>query len=184
MVEAEKAADAVRVSYYVCDANSFCGSRANLPSDIKYRYDTYDMYLEGKYGNAHEVSIFEDPIAFVVFTVATDGIYAFSRGGPMVAQAGQKFYHVTSKEAASDIIKSGLLSGSKQEAGQVFVWTTKPTLAQARNSGARSLETVVEFEIPAGALSIDRTVAENLQRFARATRGPLKVINVKEVPFK
>ncbi|MCE3202638.1 RHS repeat domain-containing protein [Paenibacillus sonchi] len=184
MKEAEKAADAVRVSYYVCDANSFCGSRANLPKDIKYRYDTYDMYLEGKYGNAHEVSILEDPIATIVFTLATDGLLAFSRSGPVAVEAGQKFYQVTSKEAAKEIMASGVLTGSKQEAGQIFVWTTKPTLAQAKNSGARSLETVIEFEIPRGALAVDRTVADNLQRYARAARGPLKIINVKEVPFK
>ncbi|WP_019909195.1 RHS repeat domain-containing protein [Paenibacillus sp. HW567] len=184
MQEAEKAADAVRVSYYACDENSFCGSKAKIPNDIKYRNDTYDMYLEGKYGNAHEVSIWEDPIATIVFTLATDGLLAFSRSGPVAIEAGQKFYQVTSKEAAKEIMASGVLTGSKQEAGQIFVWTTKPTLAQAKNSGARSLETVIEFEIPSGALAVDRTVAENLQRYARAARGPLKIINVKEIPFK
>lgn len=40
------------------------------------------MYLESKYGNAHELPICEDPIAMAVFTIATDGtLAAFSRGG-------------------------------------------------------------------------------------------------------
>lgn len=142
-----------------------------------------DLYIVIRV-KSHEVSIWEDPIATIVFTLATDGLLAFSRSGPVAIEAGQKFYQVTSKEAAKEIMASGVLTGSKQEAGQIFVWTTKPTLAQAKNSGARSLETVIEFEIPSGALAVDRTVAENLQRYARAARGPLKIINVKEIPFK
>lgn len=58
------------------------------------------------------------------------------------------------------------------------------TLAQAKNSGARSLETVIEFEIPRGVLSIDRTVASNLQQIARAANGPLNITNIRKVRFK
>ncbi|ULO10396.1 RHS repeat-associated core domain-containing protein [Paenibacillus sp. 19GGS1-52] len=67
------------------------------------------------------------------------------------------YYQVTSKAKAKQIISDGVLTGSKQEAGQVFVWTTKPTLQQAKNSGARYLETVIEFEIPSSSLAVDRT---------------------------
>ncbi|MNT57780.1 hypothetical protein D3C72_1951800 [compost metagenome] len=142
------------------------------------------MFLENKYGNAHEIPIWEDPIATVVFALVTDGVVAYGRGGQVALQEGQKFYQVTSKAAAEKIMKEGVLTGSKQEAGQVFVWTTKPTLAQAKNSGARSFETVIEFEIPNGIVGIDRTVAANLQSIARVANGPLKITNVKVVKFK
>ncbi|WP_412066980.1 type II toxin-antitoxin system HicA family toxin [Paenibacillus sp. alder61] len=80
MVEAERAADAIRVSYYVCGSDGYCGSRAGLPKDVKYRADSWDMYRESKYGSARELPITEDPIAIFIFSVLTGGKNLGSKG--------------------------------------------------------------------------------------------------------
>ncbi|BBH19478.1 hypothetical protein Back11_08230 [Paenibacillus baekrokdamisoli] len=94
------------------------------------------------------------------------------------------YYTVTSAAVAEIIMKTGELKGSATEVGQVFVWTTKPTFAQAKNSGARSLDVVLEFQLPNGVTGIDRSVAPDLQSIARYVNGPAKVTNVKQVNFK
>lgn len=53
------------------------------------------------------------------------------------------FYHVTSKENAIKIISEEKLIG--QEFKKVYIWTTQPTLKQAKISGARYLDTVISF---------------------------------------
>jgi hypothetical protein len=68
----------------------------------------------------------------------------------------------------------------------VYAWTEQPTLKQAKNSGARDIETVISFEANPNTFIKDETVAKNLQSTARvSTRpGPINVNNVKEVGFK
>ncbi|MEC0248174.1 hypothetical protein P4H65_20465 [Paenibacillus chitinolyticus] len=180
--DAEKAADAVRVSYYC--GNKVCGYNDYLPSDVKHRVDTYDMYLEGKYGNVRELPVWEDPVAMVVLTVVSDGYYAIARNGFSSFNAGTKLYQITSKESAQEVAKTGVLKGSQQEAGQVFGLTRQPTYAEAKMTGARSLETVIEFEVPASWSAVDKSVSTTLQSIARKSNGPINVSNVREVGFK
>ncbi|MBW7475185.1 RHS repeat-associated core domain-containing protein, partial [Paenibacillus oenotherae] len=106
-------------------------------------------------------------------------------GGASVAvQTGVKYYQVTSKAAAKEIMEAGVLTGSKQEAGQVFVFTQKPTLAQAKLSGARSFETVIEFEVKTGSFwAIDGSIYGKLTEIARKADGPVQITNVKEVGY-
>lgn len=67
MIDAEKMADAIRVQYYICSNEGYCTkSKSLLPKDIKYTDNTYDMLMESKYGNTHEVPLIEDPTFFLV----------------------------------------------------------------------------------------------------------------------
>lgn len=67
-VEAEMAADAFRVSYYAsCFDDGNCSGFSNIPDDVKYRGRTWDMYVESKYGNVHEMSFGDTFFAVIGF---------------------------------------------------------------------------------------------------------------------
>lgn len=73
-----------------------------------------------------------------------------------------------------------------QEFQQVYVWTEQPTLNQAKNSGARYLDTVIEFETPA-TFSRDTSMDDSsLWDIAMISDrpGPISISNVVEIGFK
>lgn len=73
-----------------------------------------------------------------------------------------------------------------KEFKEVYAWTVQPTLKQAKESGARSLETVISFEVNPNLFVMDSTVTKNLQSIARVSvrPAPITISNVKEVGFK
>ena len=72
------------------------------------------------------------------------------------------FYHVTSKEGASQIVKTWELMG--KEFYEVYAWTTQPTLQQAKDSGAWTIETVVRFKAHPNIFEVDLTVPDKLKQ--------------------
>jgi|GEM_PF-2669808 len=95
------------------------------------------------------------------------------------------YYQVTSMDNAQTIINTGKLTGSRQEVGQVFAFTEQPTYSQASLSGARSLQTVIQFQAAAGSFSrTDTTINPSLQSIARVGDGPINVTKVQIVGFK
>ena len=106
-----------------------------------------------------------------------------ARYGDEAVTVGKKLYHVTSKDAAKEVIKTQVLKGSKWEAGNVFAFTKRPTLKQAKLSGARAAETVVEFDRPPGFVT-DFGVVDKLQTIAVKKPGPIDITGATEVEFR
>ena len=75
---------------------------------------------------------------------------------------------------------------SGKEFREVYAWSTQPTLQQAKESGARTIETVVRFEAHPNVFELDTTVPDALKQIARvSTRpGPISIGNPQEVGFK
>ncbi|MBW4085753.1 RHS repeat domain-containing protein [Paenibacillus sp. S150] len=75
MIDAEKMADAIRVSYYtlITDGEYTYSSGKDVPSDVKYKKYTYNMLMESKYGNAHAVPLLEDPTFYLIDGAAALG---------------------------------------------------------------------------------------------------------------
>ena len=61
---------------------------------------------------------------------------------------GKKYYHVTTPENAASIISSGVLTGSKWEAGYVYAWRFKPSKYAIERSGAHT-GTIISFKTSA-----------------------------------
>jgi len=51
-----------------------------------------------------------------------------------------------------------------KEFHEVYAWTTQPTLQQAKDSGARTIETVVRFEAHPNIFQVDLTVPDKLKQ--------------------
>lgn len=69
---------------------------------------------------------------------------------------------------------------------QVYVWTEQPTLEQAKNSGARYLDTVIGFNSSAS-FSKDESIGDRtLREIARVSDrpGPITISDVVETGFK
>lgn len=100
--------------------------------------------------------------------------------------ATKKYYQVTSKENAQALINSGNPALKGTEFKEVYVWTVQPTLKQAKNSGARYLDTVIEFETNATFSRDTSIVDSSLWDIARVSDrpGPISISNVVEVGFK
>ena len=99
---------------------------------------------------------------------------------------GNVYYQVTSNENAQALITSANPALKGREFQQVYVWTVQPTLEQAQNSGARYLDTVIEFETSATFsrdTSMDDSSLWNIARISDRP-GPISISNVKTVGFK
>ena len=109
--------------------------------------------------------------------------------GKSVGKSGsktKKYYQVTSKENAQALINLANPSLKGTEFKEVYVWTVQPTLKQAKNSGARYLDTVIEFETNATFSRDTSIVDSSLWDIARVSDrpGPISIFNVVEVGFK
>ena len=118
-------------------------------------------------------------------------IYLYERNQRKVSagesgSATKKYYQVTSKENAQALINSGNPALKGTEFKEVYVWTVQPTLKQAKNSGARYLDTVIEFETNATFSRDTSIVDSSLWDIARVSDrpGPISISNVVEVGFK
>lgn len=96
----------------------------------------------------------------------------------------QTFYQVTSKEDAKTIMKDNVLI--RKEFKEVYAWKAQPTLKQVSDSGARSMETVISFEIHPNVFTRDPHIHKSLENIAMISvrPAPIAVSNVKEVGFK
>ena len=96
----------------------------------------------------------------------------------------QTFYQVTSKKDAKTILRDNVLIG--KEFKEVYAWTVQTTLKQVSDSGARSMETVISFEVHPNVFTRDPHIDESLKDIARISvrPAPITVSNVKEVGFK
>ena len=72
--------------------------------------------------------------------------------------ASNKYYQATSKKTAQELMQSPSPTLKGREFKQVYAWGKQPTIEQAKNSGARNYETVIEFETNAS-FSKDSTVS-------------------------
>ena len=112
-----------------------------------------------------------------------NGAGSDSKGG---SNEKTKYYQVTSNENAQILVNSDSPALKGREFQQVYAWTVQPTLKQAQNSGARYLDTVIEFETSA-TFSKDRSMDDrSLWDIARISDrpGPISIENVKIVGFK
>ena len=106
-----------------------------------------------------------------------------SRGGE---DSVRKYYQVTSKENAKAILNSDHPALKGTEFKEVYVWIEQPTLKQAKNSGARYLDTVIEFETNVTFSKDTSIVDRSLWNIARVSDrpGPISISNVVETGFK
>lgn len=134
----------------------------------------------------------------LVATVSTGGfgagaayvvnnLQAVSGGGGQgvsdVAETGKNvYYQVTSSQAARAIADTGKLIPASIEKS-VCVLNFQPTLAQARQIGAYSYETVIRFTTNCTTFIPDKTVPY-VGAFRNMIDGTITVINVFEVGFK
>ena len=107
-------------------------------------------------------------------------------GGGKKGKDSNVYYQVTSKENAQMLIDSDSPALKGTEFKEVYAWTVQPTLEQARNSGARYLDTVIEFETNATFSRDTSIVDSSLWNIARVSDrpGPISISNVVEVGFK
>ncbi len=115
---------------------------------------------------------------------AGDDVYQRGKVTEVNTEFKQTFYQVTSKEDAKKIMKDKVLIG--KEFKEVYAWTVQPTLKQVSDSGARSMETVISFEVHPNVFTRDPHIDESLKDIARISvrPAPITVSNVKEVGFK
>ena len=109
-----------------------------------------------------------------------------SNGAGSDSNTKTKYYQVTSNESAQALVSSDSPVLKGREFQQVYAWTVQPTLKQAKNSGARYLDTVIEFETSV-TFSKDKSMDDrSLWDIARISDrpGPISISNVKIVGFK
>ena len=126
----------------------------------------------------------------VAATQVDNIVHMFNRAVPAVTEATQTvsqsartLYQVTSKVNATQIAETGKIIS--QEGGRnslVYALNFQPTLAQAQELGARSIETVIKFSTNAG-FGIDKTCAID-GALRSVLNGPINVFDVIEVGFK
>ena len=109
-----------------------------------------------------------------------------SNGAGSDSNTKTKYYQVTSNESAQALVSldSPVLKG--REFQQVYAWTVQSTLKQAKNSGARYLDTVIEFETSV-TFSKDKLMDDrSLWDIARISDRPglISISNVKIIGFK
>ena len=115
-----------------------------------------------------------------------DRLWNGFRAGKGDIDSARKYYQVTSNENAQAILNSDSPTLKGREFKEVYVWTEQPTLEQAKNSGARYLDTVIEFETSA-TFSKDKSMKDSsLWDIAmRSDRpGPITISKVVETGFK
>lgn len=110
-------------------------------------------------------------------------------GGSQTSQTNttKTYYHVTTREAADQILLSRELKNGKFESS-VFAWNQQPTKSQAKKAGiGNKTDVVLKFDTNAS-FSPDYGVVESLQKYAvRSSEGirlPISISNVSEVGFK
>jgi len=97
--------------------------------------------------------------------------------------SSNKYYQVTSKEAAQSIAKDGKLIPSSSEK-TVCVLKNQPTIKQASALGAKSAQTVISFNTNSTTWLPDKTVSIVNDALRNMINGPINVTNVQEVGFK
>lgn len=114
---------------------------------------------------------------------ASAGECMSGKGG---SDSARKYYQVTSKENAQILLNSDNPALKGTEFKEVYVWTEQPTLKQAKNSGARYLDTVIQFETNATFSRDTSIVDSSLWDIARVSDrpGPIPISNVVETGFK
>ena len=147
-------------------------------------YVTTQVFCEGI-----KDSIVEGISGLFKSTPIVDKVAQAETVNPQISTAASKvYYQSTSKTIAQKLVKSHtpeLGGAARQEAGHVFAFNTLPTLKQATQSGARFTETLIKFQTNSS-FQRDETVEDCLKNIARVSSrpGPIKIFNVKEVPFK
>ena len=96
---------------------------------------------------------------------------------------GTIYYHVTTPENAAAIKSTGIMTGSKWEAGYVYAWKTKPNKYAIENSGAHmgvtiSFKTNATFVMDTG---ITDSKVQMYGPVVSATPGPIVVRDVRIV---
>ena len=97
------------------------------------------------------------------------------------AETGERtYYHVTSNQAANEIINTGVIKVG--EFGKAYVLGSQPTLQEAKILGARSVETVIRFTANSTRLIPDKTVSLLIDAYYTDTSGlDLLIKSVKKV---
>ena len=110
--------------------------------------------------------------------------------GESGSKAGKTYYHVTTKEAAEQIISSGELGrrGNRWES-RVFAWTKQPTKKQASIAGiGKDVQTVIRFDSNASFEpdigNRGKSIANIVVQTTDGQRVPISVNNVEIVGFK
>lgn len=106
------------------------------------------------------------------------------------SNSGQYYYHVTTKEAAEQIITSGELGrrGNSWES-RVFAWTKQPTKKQASIAGiGKEAQTVIRFNTNASFEpdigNKGKSIADIVVQTTDGQRVPISVKDVEIVGFK
>ena len=88
------------------------------------------------------------------------------------------------------IMASGVMIGSRFEAGHVFAWRKHPTKKAVEGSGAnRDLQNIVLIQFQTGAsfqrdIGIDNKYVESFEPVISSRPGPISVENVIIVPLR
>jgi len=140
-----------------------------------------------------EKEYLNEPIKVYNFEVEDFHTYYVSEKSILVHNACKEnqqytYYQVTSREIADDLINSPNPALKGKEFKEVYAWDVQPTLSQARNSGARSLDTVIQFNTSTY-FGRDNSIVNDALRemgIARVSSrpGPISISNVVEVGFK
>lgn len=92
------------------------------------------------------------------------------------------YYQVTSSQAAQTIANTGKLIPSSVE-GSVCVLNFQPTLTQARQLGAQSVETVIRFSTNCTTFVPDLTVPFS-GAYRNMINGTIQIFDIIEVGFR
>ena len=140
---------------------------------------------------AEEITVYNLELDEVHTYYVAGGVLVHNGCGTSTGQGkenknAKKYYQVTSNENAQALINSDNPALKGREFNEVYVWTEQPTLKQAKNSGARYLDTVIEFETNASFSRDTSIVDSSLWNIARVSDrpGPISISNVIEVGFK
>ncbi len=149
-------------------------------SDIAQKlYKNATPEMKRALGDFYGVAVSDYIQALIIF----GGLKLYS---PEISQqnvGGKKiYYQVTSKERAQQIMQTGELTG--EEFKEVYAFSKRPTLSQAKLSGARYYETVIAFETDTSFIN-DPMINGKLAGIAKisARPGPISISNVQEVGF-
>ena len=103
---------------------------------------------------------------------------------PHDKSGGQVYYHVTSAQNAAIIMSTGVMLGSKWEAGYVFAWKAKPSKWAIKFSGAYSSNVIISFKTQASFVAdtgIENPKVKQYFPVVSARPGPIYVWDVQIV---
>ncbi len=116
-------------------------------------------------------------------SVTSAGVSVVGTGGVVAEQVVEGvYYQVTSHQAAQSITQSQTLIPSASEQS-VCVLNFQPTIEQAKQLGAKSFDTVIQFRTNCTTFVPDTTVPFN-GAFRNMLDGIVKIFEVVEVGFK